>query len=40
VEKEELLEQYDATGDEDVFVEAKQLYEQALTEAADAELLV
>jgi tetratricopeptide (TPR) repeat protein len=40
MEKEELLELYEATGDEDAFVEAKRLYEQALAEGADAQLLV
>jgi tetratricopeptide (TPR) repeat protein len=36
---DDLLERYEATGVEDVFVEAKRRYEQALAEAADAELL-
>jgi hypothetical protein len=40
MDKEELLELYEATGDKDAFVEAKQPFEQALTEAADVELLV
>jgi tetratricopeptide (TPR) repeat protein len=34
-----LLERYEATGDEDDFVEAKRLYEQAIAEAPDAEVL-
>jgi tetratricopeptide (TPR) repeat protein len=37
--KNELLERYEATGDEDAFAEAKRLYEQALAEAPDAEML-
>jgi tetratricopeptide (TPR) repeat protein len=40
VEKEELRERYEDTGDEAAFVEAKRLYEQAVAEGADAELLV
>jgi tetratricopeptide (TPR) repeat protein len=39
VEKEELLERYEALGDEDAFVEAKRLYEEALAERADGQLL-
>jgi tetratricopeptide (TPR) repeat protein len=35
----ELLERYEATGDENAFVEAKRLYEQALAEAQDPVLL-
>ncbi len=37
--KEELLERYEALGDESHFLEAKPLYEQALAEAPDARLL-
>jgi hypothetical protein len=40
MEKEELLEQYETTGNEDVFVEAKRLYERALEETPDAGLLM
>jgi tetratricopeptide (TPR) repeat protein len=39
VEKEELLERYEALGEEADFLAAKPLYERALTEAADARLL-
>lgn len=35
MDKEEALAQYEATGLEDVFLEAKRLYEQALVEAPD-----
>jgi tetratricopeptide (TPR) repeat protein len=37
--KEELLERYEALGDESDFLAAKTLFEQALAEAADARLL-
>lgn len=40
MEKEKLLERYETTGDEDVFVDAKRLYEKALAEGEDAPLLV
>lgn len=40
VEKEELLEQYEARGDAAVFVEAKRLYEAAVETAPDASVLV
>jgi tetratricopeptide (TPR) repeat protein len=40
VEKEKLLERYETTGDEDAFVDAKRLYEQALAEGEDAPTLV
>jgi tetratricopeptide (TPR) repeat protein len=39
MKKEELLERYEALGEESDFVAAKPLYEQALTEAPDARLL-
>jgi tetratricopeptide (TPR) repeat protein len=35
VERDQLLNQYEATGREDAFVEAKRLYEQALAESPD-----
>jgi hypothetical protein len=35
----ELLERYEAIGDEDALVEAQRLYEQALAEGPDPELL-
>jgi tetratricopeptide (TPR) repeat protein len=40
MDKEALLERYEATGDEEAYVEAKRLYEQALEQDADAEVLV
>jgi tetratricopeptide (TPR) repeat protein len=39
MEKEGLLESYEATGDEQTFAEARRLYEQALAEGADAQAL-
>jgi tetratricopeptide (TPR) repeat protein len=38
--KEELRERNEATGDEDAFVGAKRLYERALAEEQDAQLLI
>jgi tetratricopeptide (TPR) repeat protein len=38
--KDELRERYEATGDEDAFIQATRLYEQALAEEQDAQLLL
>src|SRR2546428_3790277 len=40
MQKHELLERYEATGDESLFLEAKPLYEQALADAPDPQLLL
>jgi tetratricopeptide (TPR) repeat protein len=39
MEKEELLEHYEATGDEQTFAEARRQYEQALAQGTDAQTL-
>jgi tetratricopeptide (TPR) repeat protein len=38
--KDELRERYEATGDEDAFLEARRLYEQALADEPTAQLLI
>ncbi|HKF18972.1 MAG TPA: hypothetical protein VKF14_17525 [Candidatus Dormibacteraeota bacterium] len=38
--KDELLDRYEATGDEEAYEAAKPLYERALDQAPDARLLV
>jgi tetratricopeptide (TPR) repeat protein len=40
MERHELLERYDSTGEEACFLEAKPLYEQALAAASDSQVLL